>query len=261
VRRYLIVGNWKMHKTIAEAAVYVRRLAKLVRPAASVEVVLAPPFTALSVTALPAARAFTFAAQDLFWEDDGAFTGEISALMIRASGCRYVILGHSERRRLFHEQDADINKKVTAALRHGRSPILCVGESLSDRRKGRTTRVITSQLQQCLKGIASANGRRMTIAYEPVWAIGTSRAATPAQMTAVHTTIRRLLARKWGRHTAEQVRILYGGSVKPENVGAFLRAPEVDGALVGGACLNPRSFATIIAVAQTLAKQAARHER
>ena len=252
MRRHLIVGNWKMHKTAAEAAAYVRRLAGLVRQSAKVEIVLAPPFTALSVAALPIARRFVFAGQDLHWEDAGAYTGEISAPMLKALGCRYVILGHSERRRLFGEDDAAINKKVLAALRHGLRPILCIGESLAERQRGQTTRVVLRQLQKGLRGISTEAGRHTTIAYEPVWAIGTGHAASPTQIDVVHRTIRACIARKWGRLTADRLRILYGGSVKPDNIVDFLGTSEIDGALVGSACLNPQSFARIIAQTQTV---------
>jgi len=252
VRRHLIVGNWKMHKTAAEAAAYVRRLAGLVRRSAKVEIVLAPPFTALSVAALPAASRFAFAGQDLHWEDAGAYTGEISAPMLTALGCRYVILGHSERRRLFGEDDAAINRKVLAALRHGLRPILCIGESLAERRRGQTTRVVLRQLQNGLRGVSKEAGRHIAIAYEPVWAIGTGHAASPEQIDSVHRTIRSCVTRKWGRRTADRLRILYGGSVKPDNVVDFVGTAEIDGALVGGACLDPESFARIIAQAQSV---------
>jgi triosephosphate isomerase len=252
VRRHLIVSNWKMHKTAAEAGAYVRRLAGLVRQSAKVEIVLAPPFTALTVTALPAAHRFYFAGQDLHWEDAGAYTGEISGPMLAALGCRYVIVGHSERRRLFGETDAAINKKVRAALRHGLRPILCIGESLAERRHGQTTRVVTRQLRQGLHGISRDAGRHLAIAYEPVWAIGTGRAASPEHIHAVHAVIRACLAGTWGRRAAGRLRILYGGSVNPDNVIAFLESSEVDGALIGSACLNPQTFAKIIARAQSL---------
>jgi triosephosphate isomerase len=252
VRQRLIAGNWKMHKTAAEAAVYVRRLAGLIRRSKTVEIVLAPPFTALSVAALPAARRFVFAGQDLHWEDAGAYTGEVSAPMLKALGCRYVILGHSERRRLFGETDDAINKKVLAALRHGLRPILCIGESLAERHGGRTARVVTRQLRECLRGVSGEAGRHLAIAYEPVWAIGTGHAASPEHIHAVHATIRALLGEQWGGRAAGRPRILYGGSVNPDNVTAFLASPEVDGALVGGACLDPRSFAKIVSRAQSL---------
>ena len=252
MRRRVIIGNWKMHKTAPQAVILVRRLAALVPKHSRIETVLAPPFTALHFAAHPAARRFVLAAQNMHWENEGRFTGEVSAPMLKALGCRYVILGHSERRRLFGEDDAAINQKVLAALRHKLYPILCVGESLRERTNGITAKVVTRQLVRGLKGAPAAVRRLVTIAYEPVWAIGTGRAASPAQITAVHTTVRAVLARAWGRAVSEQVRILYGGSVTADNAGSFLAAPGVDGALVGGACLNPKSFARIIAVADSL---------
>ncbi|MFM8540650.1 MAG: triose-phosphate isomerase [Nitrospira sp.] len=246
MRRHLIVANWKMHKTAVEAAAYVRRLAPLVRQAAHTEIVLAPPFTALSVASVPAGRRFAFAAQNLHWEDAGAFTGEVSARMLVALGCTYVIVGHSERRRLCGEDDSVINKKILAATGHGLRPILCIGESPAERRQGQTTRVVTRQLQKGLRGITSQDARLLTIAYEPVWAIGTGIAASPEHIHAVHLTIRACLVKKWGARVANRMRILYGGSVNPDNVVAFVQSPEVDGVLVGGACLDPRTFAKIV---------------
>lgn len=252
MRQHLIVANWKMHKTAAEAAVYVRRLAALARQTAKVEIVLAPPFTALSAAALPVARRFAFAGQDLHWEDEGAYTGEVSAPMLAASGCHYVIVGHSERRRLFGDDDAAVNKKILAALRHGLRPILCLGESLAERRRGQTTRVVLRQLRNGLRGVSRKTGRHVAIAYEPVWAIGTGRAASPEQIDEVHRTIRSHVARAWGRGAAGRLRILYGGSVNPDNIMGFLDSSEIDGALVGSACLDPRSFARIIAQTQSV---------
>ncbi len=252
MRRRVIVGNWKMHKTAPQAVVLVRHLAALVPKRSRIETVLAPPFTALHLAAQPAARRFAVAAQNMHWEDEGRFTGEVSAPMLKALGCRYVILGHSERRRHFSEDDAAINQKVLAALRHKLHPILCVGESLRERTQGVTAKVVTRQLLRGLKGTPAAAQRLVTIAYEPVWAIGAGRAASPAQITAVHKTVRAVLARAWGRVASERVRILYGGSVTADNAGSFLASPGVDGALVGGACLDPKSFARIIAVAESI---------
>ncbi len=255
MRRRLIVGNWKMHKTASEAAVFVRRLSELAPPTDGIEIVLAPPFTSLPAAAQAASPSFPFAlaAQNLHWEDKGPFTGEVSAPMLADLGCRYVILGHSERRRLFGEQDGDINKKVRAALRHGLQPILCLGESLAERDSGRTESVVTGQLLRCLDGASKDDALRVVIAYEPVWAIGTGRAADPAQAAAVHETLRHTLGNSWGGDAGQHVRILYGGSVAPDNAAAFLASPQIDGALVGGACLDPQSFATICTLAQTLA--------
>ena len=248
MRKRLVVGNWKMHKTASEARDFVRRFADLASPSPAVDIVLAPPFTALQAVAeISPGTLFTLGAQNLFWEDKGAFTGEISAPMLVDLGCRYVILGHSERRSLFGERDEGINKKVLAALRHGLRPILCVGESLADRDGGRTESVVTRQLQAGLTGVSAEHAPSIVIAYEPVWAIGTGRAASPPQAKEVHSTLGELLRQHWGK--GADVRILYGGSVTPENAGAFFAEPEVDGALVGGACLDPTSFATIIRLA------------
>jgi triosephosphate isomerase len=240
-----------MHKTGSEATVFVRRLAELVPAAGRAEVVLAPPYTALHAAAHAAAlTSFALAAQNLFWEDQGAYTGEVSAPMLKDLGCRYVILGHSERRTLFGERDEAINRKVRAALRHGLRPILCLGETLPERDGGRTESVVTGQLQKGLDGVPKEEILQVAIAYEPVWAIGTGRAASPSQAMDVHATLRSLLAGGWGAEAGEQVRILYGGSVTPDNAPEFLASSGIDGALVGGACLDPQSFARIIAAAE-----------
>jgi triosephosphate isomerase len=249
MRRRLIVGNWKMHKTAAEAAEVVRRLLALAPPANGAEAVLAPPFTALDAVArtLAGSPRFALGAQDVHWEDQGPFTGEVSAPMLAAAGCRYVIVGHSERRQQFGERDDAINKKIRAALRHGLTPILCVGELSSDRDAGRTDAVVSAQLSGGLAGIAAHELSRVVLAYEPVWAIGTGRAATAEQAAAVHRTLRRTLEAGWDRGASDGIRILYGGSVTPNNIAELAAVPEIDGALVGGACLDPESFATILA--------------
>lgn len=244
-----------MHKTASEAAAFVQRLSELVPPIDSLDVVLAPPFTALHVVAQsPASRSFALAAQNLHWEDQGAFTGEVSAPMLKDLGCRYVILGHSERRQMFGDRDEGINRKVRAALRHGLDPILCVGERLVDRESGRTQTVITDQLRRGLDGLSKEDLGRVTIAYEPVWAIGTGHPASRAHAEGANTMLRTTLASGWGTEAGEQVRMLYGGSVTPENAGEFLSSPQIDGALVGGACLDPHSFATILILAQSFAR-------
>jgi len=255
-RRLLVVANWKMNKTTGEAASYVRRLAELFQPQ-SIDVVLAPPFTALQAAAqaMGPSTTFALAGQDLFWEDKGAYTGEISASMLTDVGCRYVIIGHSERRRWFGEDDAVVQKKVRAALRHQLHAIVCLGESLDDREQGRTATVVTGQLVKDLDTLSKEDLRAIALAYEPVWAIGTGRAATPAQATEVHQLLRETLAATWGADAAQQIRILYGGSVTAENAGEFMRAPHVDGVLVGGACLDPDCFATIARSAEHQGKQ------
>jgi triosephosphate isomerase len=250
VRKRLIVGNWKMHKTATEARTLVHRLADLVSSTEGIEVVLAPPFTALHAAGETSrSRPFALAAQNLFWEDQGAFTGEVSAPMLKDLGCQYAILGHSERRQLFGEQDEAINRKLRAALRHGLRPILCVGESLLERDTGRTFQAVTEQLLKGLAEVSREDLDLVTVAYEPVWAIGTGRAASPAQAAEVHRALRGALAETCGREAEVRVRILYGGSVTAENASALFGEPEVDGALVGGACLDPYSFAKIIASA------------
>ncbi|WP_447986534.1 triose-phosphate isomerase [Nitrospira sp. Nam74] len=251
MRRQLIVGNWKMNKTSAETTTYVRRLSDLIQPH-SIDMVIAPPFTALHAAwhAMGPSSNFALAGQNVFWEDKGAYTGEISASMLKDIGCQYVIIGHSERRQWFDEQDQDINKKVKAALRHGLKPIVCVGESLADRERGETTAIVTEQLQKDLDGLSKEHMAMVAIAYEPVWAIGTGRAASPAQAVEVHTILRRTVATHWGHDTGERMRVLYGGSVNADNAGLFLESPEVDGVLVGGACLDPVCFATIARFAE-----------
>jgi len=252
VRKPLIVGNWKMNKTASEAAVLIRDLRERVPASPHADVVLAPPFTALESArnALGPSSWVSLGAQDIHWEDHGAFTGEVSAPMLRDIGCHYVIVGHSERRMYFGERDEHIQKKVRAALRHGLSPILCVGESLADREAGQTESVITSQLSGSLAGLTTQDLATVTIAYEPVWAIGTGRSATTEQAVIVHRSIRLFVETGWNSDIASAIRILYGGSVTPQNIESFLVSDAIDGALVGGACLNPDSFATIINLAQ-----------
>lgn len=251
MRTTLIVGNWKMNKTATEAAAFSRGLSEHIRVSSTAEIVVVPPFTALESvrSALGPSSPIQLGAQNLFWEDQGAYTGEISAPMLRDLGCRYVILGHSERRTIFGEQDAGINRKLCAALKHGIKPILCVGESLSQRESGQTDAVLTRQLQNSLTGIESAAMGAITVAYEPVWAIGTGKSATPEQAAAAHRTIREFLAASWSGGIAGMIRILYGGSVTPQNIESLLKSDEIDGALIGGACLQVESFAKIVSAA------------
>ena len=242
-----------MNKTASEAAGFIRDLQKRLPASPNADIVITPPFTALESarSALGPSSWIGLGAQNVHWETHGAFTGEVSAPMLRDLGCRYVIIGHSERRTLFGERDQDIQKKVRAALTHGLAPILCVGESLAEREAGRTESVITTQLAGSLTGLAAKDFSTITIAYEPVWAIGTGRAATTEQAVAVHRSIRLFVETGWDSETAATIRILYGGSVTPQNIGSLLASDAIDGALVGGACLNPESFATIVRVAQT----------
>ena len=241
-----------MNKTASEAAVFIRDLRERVPASPQADVVLAPPFTALESArnALGPSSWISLGAQNLHWETHGAFTGEVSAPMLRDLGCRYVIVGHSERRTLLGEQDDHIQKKVRAALKHGLSPILCVGESLADREAGRTESVITAQLNSSLAGLPTQDLATITIAYEPVWAIGTGQAATTKQAVAMHRSIRLFVETEWNSERASAIRILYGGSVTPQNIKSLLVSDAIDGALVGGACLNLNSFATIISFAQ-----------
>jgi triosephosphate isomerase len=252
VRTTLIVGNWKMNKTASEAVRFVRELATVLPNDPSVEIVLAPPFTALESvrTVLGSASYLGLGAQDMHWEQQGAYTGEISGPMLRDLGCIYVILGHSERRTLFGERDGDIHKKVRAALAYGLRPILCVGESLDQRQTGRTESVVTGQVTAGLAELSAQDLDAVTIAYEPVWAIGTGHAATTEQAVAVHRAIRACVAAGWSRGTAERMRVLYGGSVTPQNAASLLSESDIDGALVGGACLKTDSFATIALAAK-----------
>lgn len=252
VRRPLLVGNWKMNKTASEAVSIIRELLKLFPANPYPEVVVAPPFTALESvrTVLGSSSIVSLGAQNLHAEPQGAFTGEISGPMLRDLGCRYVIIGHSERRTLFGEHDADIRKKLGAALAHGLWPILCVGESLKEREAGKTASIVTTQVQAGLAELAAEELATIAIAYEPVWAIGTGRAATTEQAVEVHQAIRRCLHSTWDKSVADATRILYGGSVTPQNAGSLLAAEGIDGALVGGACLKPDSFAMIVAASK-----------
>mgnify|MGYP001765053654 CR=1 FL=1 len=252
MRTPLIVGNWKMNKTPSEAVAFVRELLQAPLPAPAVEIVIAPPCPALGAVhaALGQDSPISLGAQNLHWEDRGAYTGEVSAPMLTDLGCRYVIVGHSERRALFGESNELVQKKLAAALRHGLRPILCVGESLQEREAGRTLDFITQQTTTCLQGFSEPQLATLTLAYEPVWAIGTGKAATPAQAVEVHQLIRRVLTAGWSSALAAATRILYGGSVTAQNATGFLTLSDIDGALVGGACLQTESFASIAKHAQ-----------
>lgn len=251
MRTTLIVGNWKMNKTAADAAAFVREFtARLPAPSSTVELVIAPPFTALESAriALGPSSTLQLGAQNMFWADQGAYTGEVSAPMLKDLGCRYVILGHSERRTLFGEQNETIHKKIRAALAHGLRPILCIGESLEQRERGVTDTVLTQQLQTGLSDLTADAMTSVIVAYEPVWAIGTGKSATIDQAVAAHRTIRQFLTTTWSSSTADTIRILYGGSVTPQNIESLLSSDQIDGALIGGACLQADSFATIIRI-------------
>ena len=247
MRTPLAAANWKMFKTIAEAVAYLREFTPLIAGIDDVEVVVAPPFTAVSAAA-EAARGsrIGIAGQDLYWEAEGAFTGEVSAGMLREAGARYVVIGHSERRTKFGETDDHVNRKVKAAMAGGLTPIVCVGETLEQRERGETLVVLDRQVRGGLDGLSANAVAALAVAYEPVWAIGTGRTATAAQAQAAHAHIRTRLRERFGAEAGDLCRILYGGSVKPANTRELVGQADVDGALVGGASLDPKAFAEIV---------------
>ena len=246
-RTKFVCGNWKMHKTVAESVALVKELAAGLGDAAGkVQVAVAPPFTALQAVAQALrGTAVEVSGQDVFWEVQGAFTGEVSAPMLAEAGCRHGIVGHSERRQLFGETDETVRKKTAALLQAGLTPIVCVGESLAEREAGRTLAVVDRQVRQGLAGLDARQLARITLAYEPVWAIGTGKTATTAQAQEVHAAIRKIL-RELGGAVADEMRIQYGGSVKPDNARELMSQPDVDGALVGGASLKAPDFLAIV---------------
>jgi len=248
VRQPIVAANWKMHKTAPEAAVLARDVrAKL--DGATAEVVLCPPFTALHAVATALeGGSIALGAQNVHWESEGAFTGEVSPRMLREAGCRYVILGHSERRTGFHETDDRVKRKVAAALAAGLRPIVCVGETLGEREGGRTERVLLRQLEGALSGLG-AELAGLVLAYEPVWAIGTGRTASPEQAQQAHAFLRDALRGIAGESMAVATRIQYGGSVSPSNAAELFDMPDVDGGLIGGASLAAESFAMIVRAA------------
>jgi len=247
MRKPFIAGNWKMFKTVHETTVYVKELRSLVKDIDDVTVVIAPPFTAVHA-ASDAARNSNVAvsAQNMSWEREGAFTGEISAGMIKEAGAEYAIIGHSERRTLFGETDATVNRKTTAAIAASLTPIVCIGETLDQRERNETMEVIDRQIKGSLDGLTGDQIATLVVAYEPVWAIGTGRTATPAQAGEVHAHIRGRLRQWFGAPAADGCVVLYGGSVKPDNIRELMAQPDVDGALVGGASLDVRAFYDII---------------
>ncbi len=249
MRRPVVAANWKMNKTIPEALQFAGDLKKWFKESGrqEVDVILAPPFTALkAVSDSLRGDNISVAAQDLFWEEKGAFTGQVSAVMLLDSGCRYVIIGHSERRQHFGETDDGVNRKINRALYHNLIPIFCVGETLRQREEGATFKVVRGQVEKGLDGLSEGSAGSILIAYEPVWAIGTGKTATPEQAEEVHGFIRAILRETYGKDVSEAVRILYGGSVTPENVRSLMKEPDIDGALVGGASLQVDSFVKII---------------
>jgi len=246
-RTPLLAGNWKMWGTRSEAAALSTALTAVVGRTAGREVMIAPPFTALEVVrSVIDGSAIQLGAQNLHWEPKGAFTGEISAPMLVEAGCTYVIIGHSERRQLFGETNETVNKRLHAALAAGLTPVVCVGETLQERDADATVQVVERQVVAGLAGVSPAALAKSVVAYEPVWAIGTGKTATPAQAQEVHRTIREQLAKVADQDPADRVRILYGGSVKPDNIDSLMAEPDVDGALVGGASLVAEQFIRIV---------------
>ena len=251
MRNKFIAGNWKMNTTCAETAALVRALVEETTAIENTTILVAPPFTNLG-TAQEALKnsKIKLGAQNMYWEEKGAYTGEISPIMLKDLGCEYVILGHSERRQYFRESNQEINRKIKAAIEHALNPIICVGESLENRERGQTLGVVEYQIRNGLAGFTAEDAASFTIAYEPVWAIGTGRAATPADAIEVHSYLRTLLSEMFGANVAEGIRIQYGGSVTGENIESFIREVQIDGALVGGASLKADSFLKIIRAAE-----------
>jgi triosephosphate isomerase len=246
-RRPILVGNWKMNMTATQALELASKLIPLIASVKDRDIVLGPPFTSIAAVAETIKGTnISLAAQNLHWEDKGAFTGEISADMLLDSGCKYVIIGHSERRQYFGETDESVNKKVKQALKKGLLPILCVGETLAEREAGKLNDIISRQVTGGLKDISAEDMKKVVVAYEPVWAIGTGKTATPGQANDVHALIRQKVKALYSADIAEGLRIQYGGSVTPENVSVLMAMPDIDGALVGGASLKPESFAALV---------------
>jgi len=246
-RKPLIAGNWKMYTNIAEAEQLAAAIGDACRNLADRDVMVAPPFTALAAVAkVLAGSPVILAAQNVHWDDKGAFTGEISPAMLADFGCRMAIVGHSERRHIFGEDDSLVNRRITGAMEKGITPVFCIGETLAEREAGRTFPVLEKQVREGLASVTLADPDRLVIAYEPVWAIGTGKTATTEQAQEVHAFIRKLVSALYEKNIAGQMRILYGGSVKPENIDNLMAQADIDGVLVGGASLTPESFSRII---------------
>ena len=242
----LIAANWKMNNGIKEDVSFVKSFEKLIKNAKNIDVVICPPFTLLyKLNELLKNSEIKLGAQNMHFEEKGAYTGEISPLMLNDAGCEYVILGHSERRQYFNETDDLINKKVKSALRHKLKPILCIGETLQQRNNNKTMQIIGNQLINCLNGINENEIKSIVVAYEPIWAIGTGNNATPEQAEEVHKFIRSLLLKTYNKKISDDIRIIYGGSVKPESIEDLMKMKNINGTLVGGASLDPKSFAEI----------------
>jgi triosephosphate isomerase (TIM) len=248
MRTPFLAANWKMFKTVHEAVVFIKEFRSLVKDVADVEIVVAPPFTALHAAAEAARNSpVAIAAQDVYWEREGAYTGQISPAMVKEAGAEFAIIGHSERRRLFNETDETVNRKLVATLAVGLTPIVCIGETLDEREAGDTMAVLDRQVKQGLDGLTGDQVGSLVLAYEPVWAIGTGRNATPQQAGEAHAHIRSRLRQWFGGAAADHCHVIYGGSVKPDNIHELVLLPDVDGALVGGASLDVRAFADIVA--------------
>jgi len=242
-----IAGNWKMFKTVQEAVVFAKELRSRVKDVNDVEIVVAPPFPAINGVAEALRNANVgVGAQNMYWEREGAFTGEVSGPMVKEAGAEYVIIGHSERRRLFGETDVIVNRKISAAIAVGLTPIVCIGETLEERERGDTLTVLDRQIKDGLDQLTGAQVAELVVAYEPVWAIGTGRTATSAQAQEAHLHVRTRLRQWFGGDAAEQCHVIYGGSVKPDNIAELIREPDVDGALVGGASLEVKTFTDIV---------------
>ncbi len=247
MRTYFIAGNWKMNNTFGEVNILLSKLKKLLADVSAIDIAVCPPYPYLSLAVeILKDTEITVGAQNMAWEKSGAYTGEVSPDMLKDVGCRYVILGHSERRKYFAEDDEFINKKIKLAISSGLNPIVCVGETLQQRENKETEHVIKSQIEGCLRGLLYREIRELTIAYEPIWAIGTGKTATPDQAQQAHQMIRDWIKREYDGDIAESIRIQYGGSVKPNNAEQLLSQVDIDGALVGGASLDAESFAGII---------------
>ncbi|MBU1711397.1 MAG: triose-phosphate isomerase [Proteobacteria bacterium] len=246
-RRPLIAGNWKMHTSIAEAKELAQTIARASADVSDRDVMIAPPFTHLAAVAdVLAGSKVILASQNICWEEKGAFTGEISPVMLKEFGCSMALVGHSERRHVFGETDSIINKRITGALKFGITPILCVGETIEEREGGKTFGVLETQTKKGLLNAEITNADRIVVAYEPVWAIGTGKTATVEQAQEAHAFLRKLLSELFEKNIASQIRILYGGSVNPDNVDLLMNQEDIDGALVGGAALKADSFSRII---------------
>lgn len=247
MRKPIIAGNWKLNNTTTQAVEFVTLLKRGLSEVTDVDIVVCPVVTAIAVVHDVLLESnIAIGAQNLYWEDSGAFTGEVSAPLLKEIGVEYVIIGHSERRQYFGETNQTVNKKIRAALNHGLTPIVCVGEVLDERENNKTFDVIRTQCKESLAGFSADEMKAMVIAYEPVWAIGTGKTATPAQAQEVHKFIRELLVKMHNEEVAETLRLQYGGSVKPENIAELMAQPDIDGALVGGASLKADSFVSIV---------------